>query len=348
MRINPYEIHILDPEFYDDLYMMNKLDKYEWWTKLAGADDSTFSTVPHDLHRLRRSAIAPFFSVRSVAQLEPLIRGKVEKLSNRFETIAATGEVVRLDAAFMALTMDITCDYSFSRDRKYLDEPDFKLEWKQTLIEAFEGGALARQFPWIQPAMKSLPLWFVKIAVPPLGSFFSWRNLVEQQVQPILNGTDSTTVKKEDGSRTVFHALRDSNLPPQEKTLNRFCDEGEILTGAGSETTSQVLTRLAFYLRHVPEVLVKLRQELDVFMAQTSGTPSLAELQKLPYLVSPHQERLRGFTNKWTDCCDQRRVATVLWYHNTAPAYLPRRHSLQGLYNPSRSEYIHSPLPSRC
>lgn len=278
--------------------MINKLDKYEWWTKLAGADDSTFSTVSHELHRLRRGAIAPFFSVRSVAQLEPLIRSKVEKLSNRFEAIAATGEVVRLDAAFMALTMDVICDYSFRRDRKYLDEPDFKLEWKQTIMEAFEGGALARQFPWIQSVMKSLPLWLVKILVPPLGSFLAWRNLVEQQVQPILGGTDSTTVQREDGSKTVFHALRDSSLPPQEKTLNRFCDEGEILTGAGSETTSQVLTRLAFYLRHVPEVLIKLRQELVVFKAQTSGTPSLVELQKLPYLVSSRQERLRDFVNK--------------------------------------------------
>ncbi|KAJ0344066.1 hypothetical protein KNSL1_009713 [Colletotrichum chrysophilum] len=142
VRINPYELHIIDPEFYDELYSSNrKSDKYRWWTNLAGADGSSFSTVPHDLHRLRRGALNPFFSVRSVTQLEPLIRSKVEKLSARFGEIAQTGEVVRLDAAFMALTMDIICDYAFANDRKYLDEPDFKLIWKETIIGAFEGGA---------------------------------------------------------------------------------------------------------------------------------------------------------------------------------------------------------------
>ncbi|KAI8255712.1 Exopolygalacturonase X-1 [Colletotrichum sp. SAR 10_98] len=198
VRINPYELHIIDPEFYDELYSSNrKSDKYRWWTNLAGADGSSFSTVPHDLHRLRRGALNPFFSVRSVTQLEPLIRSKVEKLSARFGDIAQTGEVVRLDAAFMALTMDIICDYAFANDRKYLDEPDFKLIWKETIIGAFEGGAVGRQFPWMLPVMKRLPF----------------------------------------------------DLPPEEKTLQRLCDEAEILTGAGSETTAQTLTRILFYLK---------------------------------------------------------------------------------------------------
>ncbi|KAI8292295.1 Exopolygalacturonase [Colletotrichum sp. SAR11_57] len=200
VRINPYELHIIDPEFYDELYSSNrKSDKYRWWTNLAGADGSSFSTVPHDLHRLRRGALNPFFSVRSVTQLEPLVRSKVEKLSARFGEIAQTGEVVRLDAAFMALTMDIICDYAFANDRKYLDEPDFKLIWKETIIGAFEGGAVGRQFPWMLPVMKRLPF----------------------------------------------------DLPPEEKTLQRLCDEAEILTGAGSETTAQTLTRILFYLKTV-------------------------------------------------------------------------------------------------
>src|SRR4051812_204432 len=61
VRINPYELHILDPDFYLELYASNrKLDKYRWWTNLAGADGSGFSAVPHDLHRLRRGALNPF------------------------------------------------------------------------------------------------------------------------------------------------------------------------------------------------------------------------------------------------------------------------------------------------
>ena len=286
MRINPYEIHIIDPDFYNELYVSNRaLDKYEWWIKLAGADGSSFSTVPHDLHRLRRGALNPFFSAQSVAKLEPLIRSKVGNLCARFDTIAQTGEIVRLDAAFMALTMDIICDYAFAKDRRYLDEPDFKLQWKKTIIGAFEGGALGRQFPWMLPLMKRLPLSVVSAMDPSVGYLLSWQAGIKKQVKPILDGTDELS-RKGITSRTIFHTLRDSDLPPQEKTLERLCDEGEILTGAGSETTAQTLARILFYLKHVPETLAKLQKELEHAMPSMTDRPSWNDLQSLPYLVS--------------------------------------------------------------
>ncbi|OLN80972.1 Trichodiene oxygenase 7 [Colletotrichum chlorophyti] len=294
VRINPYELHIIDPDFYDELYSSSnkKSDKYRWWTNLAGADGSAFSTVPHDLHRLRRAALSPFFSVRSVTQLEPLIRSKVEKLSARFGELVRTGEVVRLDAAFMALTMDIICDYSFAHDRRYLDEADFKLQWKRTILGAFEGGALGRQFPWMLPIMKQLPLSLVSAMNPSVGYLLAWYDGVKQQVQPILEGTDETS-KQGTPSRTIFHTLRDSDLPAEEKTLRRLCDEAEILTGAGSETTASTLTRLLFYLKHVPDTLRKLRDELDQAMPSALETLPWNELQELPYLSAVIREGLR-------------------------------------------------------
>jgi cytochrome P450 len=226
----------------------------------------------------------PFFSARSVTKLEPMIRSKVEKLSARFAQAAETGEVIRLDAAFMALTMDIICDYAFANDRKYLDEPDFKLQWKQTIIGAFEGGALGRQFPWMLPLMKKLPISVVSAMNPAVGYLFQWQAGVKEQVKPILEGTDEMT-KQRATSRTIFHMLRDSDLPPEEKTLQRLCDEGEILTGAGSETTAQTTTRILFYLKHVPSTLTRLREVIDEAIPNASVIPSWTELQEIPYLV---------------------------------------------------------------
>lgn len=187
----------------------------------------------------------------------------------------------------MALTMDIICDYSFAHDPEYLDEADFKLEWKQTIISAFEGGALGRQFPWMLPLMKCLPLPFVAALNPPLGFLLRWQAGVEDRVKPILGRRDDISLSgdKEASSRTIFHTLRDSDLPDREKTLQRLCDEGQILTGAGSETTAQTLTRLFFYLRYKPEVLMKLREELQKEIPTSSEIPSWVELQQLPYLV---------------------------------------------------------------
>ncbi|KAK3389163.1 cytochrome P450 [Podospora didyma] len=293
VRINPYEIHIMDPDFYHELYASNRaLDKYRWWTNLAGADGSGFSTVPHSLHRLRRSAMDPFFSARSVTQLEPVLRSKVEKLSARFQGLADTKEILRLDAAFMALTMDIICDYAFAKDRKYLDEPDFQLRWKETIIGAFEGGALGRQFPWMLPLMKKLPLSVVSAMNPAVGYLFQWQAGVKEGVKPILEHADEVS-KTGEASRTIFHTLRDSDLPAEEKTLQRLCDEGEILTGAGSETTAMAITRIFFYLKHVPETLATLRREVDHAIPDASDIPTWAELQSLPYLNAVVREGLR-------------------------------------------------------
>ncbi|KAH8651124.1 cytochrome P450 [Xylariales sp. PMI_506] len=293
VRINPYELHILDPEFYDELYASNReLDKYRWWTNLAGADGSSFSTVPHSLHRLRRGALSRFFSVRSVTQVEPMIRSKIEKLCARFAVASGTREVVRIDAAFMALTMDIICDYAFAHDRKYLDEPDFMLVWKQTIIGAFEGGAMGRQFPWMLPLMKRLPLSVVAAMHPAMGHLFRWQAGIKQQVLPILEENDEISIQG-NYSRTIFHTLRHSDLAPEEKTLERLCDEGEILTGAGSETTAQTLTRLLFYLKHEPRILLRLQGELDHAIPNASNIPPWSELQQLPYLTAVVREGLR-------------------------------------------------------
>ena len=70
---------------------------------MAGGLGSSFATAGHNLHRLRRSALNPFFSKRSIANNEALIREKVEHLCRRLEQCRKDKEIVRFDAAFMAL-----------------------------------------------------------------------------------------------------------------------------------------------------------------------------------------------------------------------------------------------------
>ncbi|KAK3693065.1 cytochrome P450 [Podospora appendiculata] len=295
VRINPFEIHILDPDYYNELYAGNReLDKYQWWVNLAGAEGSGFSTITHSHHRLRRGALNPFFSVRSVTQLEPMLVAKVEKLSARFRQLAGAQEVVRIDAAFMALTMDIICDYAFADDQRHLDEPDFKLVWKETIIGAFEGGALGRQFPWLLPLTKRLPIGLVHAMNPAVGYLLTWQEAVKAKVRPIMTANNNDNNKSPAAPpRTIFHTLLASDLPAEEKTLQRLCDEGELLTGAGSETTAQTLTRILFYLKHVPAAHVRLQAEIDRAMPDASVLPAWSELQQNPYLNAVIKEGLR-------------------------------------------------------
>ena len=285
VRITPNELHIKDPEFYNELYAPSskRRDKYANWTVLAGAPSSTFATVSHAHHRLRRSALNPFFSKRAVANAESLIWEKVQHLSRRLENAWRQKDVLRLDAAYMALTMDIITHYAYGESYHYLSEEDFKLEWKETVMSGSANGALLRQFPWALPILKAIPLWLLDVMVPKAAALMHWQRMVRKQVDTTIDN-DRNGVK---AKGTIFQAMLDSDLPPEEKAADRLQDEGQTLIGAGSETTAKALSFITFYLLRDKSLLQRLREELATVPAEPEPDgPLLPQLEKLPFLVS--------------------------------------------------------------
>jgi cytochrome P450 len=107
VRINPYELHVDDPDFLEDIFVgpgTHKRDKWDWSTKGIGVPGATLTTNPHDLHRVRRTALNPFFSKMSVRNLQPLMDAKLDFFIERFEEFQKTGEVMTINIAFAALT----------------------------------------------------------------------------------------------------------------------------------------------------------------------------------------------------------------------------------------------------
>lgn len=283
IRINPDELHILDHEYYDEIYgsTTKKRDKYGPWVALAGTPGSSFSTVSHEHHRVRRGALNAFFSKKAVVALEPVVQSKVDILSQRFAKAAATGEVIRLDAAFMALTMDVICQYAFANDDAMLEKDDFNVAWKEMIIGAFEGGALLRQFPGMIGMMNMVPDAMMGKMMPSMRLMLDWKQGVRARIKPILERKE----KEAPSHRTIFHELRDDHdLPENEKTMDRLCDEGQIFTGAGSETTAKALTTALFYLLLKGDSFAILKRELVQMMPDAKST-SWQKLEQLPYLV---------------------------------------------------------------
>lgn len=248
---------------------------------MAGAPTSSFATASHELHRLRRSALNPFFSKRSVYQLEWLIFEKIELLAQRFEAAIHTKEVVRLDAAYMALTMDIISHYALGRSYDHLAQDDFNVSWKETVIGGSANGALLRQFPWAFPVMKAVPLSVLQVMNPQAAQLMEWQHMVRRQVNEIMQANREGS--KHEG--TIFQALLDSDLPEEEKSGDRLQDEGQTLVGAGSETTAKSLSLITFYIMQDEKMLQRLRDELRTVMPSSTARPSLKVLEQLPYLV---------------------------------------------------------------
>lgn len=127
---------------------------------------SMFSAIPHDQHRLRRSALSPFFSRQAITYIEPLIRDLIEKLCARFEACRETGEPVETLRAYAALTTDITTAYSFHTSYGCLDDPDWKREWPQAMVDSCTSVHLNKQFKWLFPIMQATPEWIVQMMNP--------------------------------------------------------------------------------------------------------------------------------------------------------------------------------------
>ena len=75
VRITPREVHVCDPAFYDEIYASSKRrrDKDPSNVRMFGVRVAMAATVPHDLHRFRRSILEGFFSRRSVMSLSSLV-----------------------------------------------------------------------------------------------------------------------------------------------------------------------------------------------------------------------------------------------------------------------------------
>jgi hypothetical protein len=172
VRISPFEIHVKDPEWYDELYTngSRKRDKSAWFVGRSGGN-SVFGTIHHDHHRLRRSALNPFFSKRSIAAFEPVIQSTMDQLCLALKSHILSGDPVELQTAYMALTLDVISQYAFGESLGLVQKPGFSPEWNKMLHATIEAGIMNRHFPWLADVMMSLPTWLAASISGPVAFF---------------------------------------------------------------------------------------------------------------------------------------------------------------------------------
>jgi cytochrome P450 len=111
IRMGPDEVHVNDPAFYNEMYTPNarRRDKSRLWFWMVDSgqfgDGSTFMTMSHELHRLRRSGLNPFFSKRMVRELEPRVVKEVERLRERVLELSGKNDVLDVYNAMSGLTL---------------------------------------------------------------------------------------------------------------------------------------------------------------------------------------------------------------------------------------------------
>ncbi|KAM0796886.1 cytochrome P450 [Usnea florida] len=296
VRINPHELHIKDIDFYDQIYASapSRRDKYEYSVKSPDSNSATGFTVDHDLHRLRREALSPFFSKRNVARMEPLVKAKVQRLRERLEEHMKLKASVNLTVASLAFTMDILSEYAFHEDFGSLNQEDFNVRWRDTILSIMRALPAVRHFGWLLMVAKALPQTIRRLITPDMSQLIQWKEHITMRVKEVL--AEEVAYSNENSKqRTIFEELRDNpSLPPEEKTLTRLGEECSILLIAGSETPAKALALIFFHLMVSPLKLQRLRDELRTITPPGSvEIPSQAKLEKLPYLSAIVHEGLR-------------------------------------------------------
>lgn len=188
VRINPWELSINDPEFYETIYSttsrFDKVPEHQWW---GNAATSAQSTVSHDLHRLRRAAQNPFFSKRQISLYAPEIQARADKLCNRLNSEYKDNEkVLQMTSVLGCFTADTVTEYAFAKDYKYLDSPDFQARFVKTMQELGKNMHLLMLFPWLLSILVALPEWFVTKLNHQIGEIFAFQAVLMSNQQSLV------------------------------------------------------------------------------------------------------------------------------------------------------------------
>ncbi|KAJ5591481.1 uncharacterized protein N7459_001850 [Penicillium hispanicum] len=294
VRINPDEIHVNDVGFLDTVYAPYSVprDKYEHQLSALRVPGGVGTTADYKLHKVRRDALAPFFSRKNILSMEPLIAKKVEQLSQKIGDYAAAGKPVNLSDVFFAFSNDVVTNFLFAHQIDILADESKAAELRHNSHNLLQGIHLNKHLPWIPDFLDSLPYSISKPMMPSgLIDMLALFERVRAELVSIMENkaASNKNEKQRDpaAKQSVYDAvLDDPALPAPQKTLTRLQEEGALLVLAGAESPAQTLSIVFFHLLTNPAILSKLRAELST----TSANSSWTELDKLPYLSAVIEE----------------------------------------------------------
>jgi cytochrome P450 len=278
VRINPHEVHITDPTFYDEIYASSnrKREKDPQFVATYALPGSMVATIGHEHHRFRRGILKDFFSRRAVLELSETVNERVQTLMKRLDQSRISQSTVCIDDAVTALTSDVITAYCCGKHWGFVEAPDFRNDVRKATADAIEFTHITRFFPWLVTASTYLSPRTMSMLMPGKAGLF-------QFLESFLEyGRNSSPTDKR---KTMLATLADPSIPPKERTYYRQRDEAFAIIGAGTETTARVLTVAFYYLARDDAVREKLQTELKQLMPTPDSTPTWVELEQLPYLV---------------------------------------------------------------
>ncbi|KAK0614968.1 cytochrome P450 [Bombardia bombarda] len=303
IRINPEELSIHDPDFYNELYVTEskrRTNAYDIFCKGIDFDGSHLLTTDHDLHRKRRKPLEPFFSRMGISRLQPMLAEVALHLETRIRDLEGANKVIRLDHAFSAFSGDIIGRICLNSNGKtgdrFLDDPNFAPEWYHVIHAIVRSIPLFTGFPWLVQVLSLIPERLLLWAYPRGQMFNIFKDHIRRAMKSVTREQKIDTRDQEqehDDTSSLFHHIVNSDMPESERSEERLAKEAQVLLGGGTASTARTIGFASFYILSRPETRSRLEAELRQTMSGwPTQVPTWAELDKLPFLQAIIKESL--------------------------------------------------------
>ncbi|KAI0886299.1 putative cytochrome P450 [Annulohypoxylon maeteangense] len=296
VRINPYEVHISDPEWNAVYKYSSKASKPPWfYFRFFGKFPSTNVAESHTLHQLRRAPLQTYFASSNIQRYIPTITAQADKLCARLRAASVgnsdRGEnIVSLSDAFRCLATDVATGFAFGTPFGHLDEPSFDREFNSSVKVVVKASMWSRHmFGLFLPVLHSLPESIARRMNPAFKRVMWMKDTMINCVQRSMNKSEPAPGTPPD----MIQTLMASDLPPEEKTFPRLFSESRSVIMAGTETTATTSVCITSNLLGDPAKVQKLRHELCIAEKAKGGALDYADLRELPYITGVINEGLR-------------------------------------------------------
>ncbi|KAF8753476.1 Cytochrome P450 monooxygenase [Rhizoctonia solani] len=308
----------------------NGLLKSEFYEAFkADPNGNVFNIRDKAVHTMKRKRIANIFSAQNVQAFEPRVRSHVEKFCSQldirceealkgvsgFNWDAKDGRVVlNMCPQFSYIAFDIISDLSLGipfglieaqkdsipaalsliSNKKVADLPVIHMIAQGTIGAV----ALAPHPPLLQKILLFGAPWHIPDLIARRDFVEVTKAAVNTRISKVENGTIDNENRGVDLLDKLFEVTNTDGSPLSREEIDA---EALVTIGAGSDTTSNSLGALCYYIASHPQVKKTLQEELDsVHASADQGEPELAyglasfeQVKNLPYLNACIKEALR-------------------------------------------------------
>lgn len=276
VRVGPSDLSITDPAAVEIAFAKDHaITKSSWYDGDAPLRSLVTCRDKHE-HDRRRRVWSPAFSAKALKNYEPRIDELSAKLFKRFSDLEGTP--INVTKWFSLYSFDVMGRLAFGKDYGMLDFGE-----KHHALKMLSDG--------MAPVGFRLPIWFfrVLIRIPGLGAGF--QEFVQFCIDELAWRVRNAEMAERDGAADIMsfllEAYTDIQSPENSRSLHA---DARLIIVAGSDTTAAALKYLFYHLAQRPDIVAKLRVELDPLFANDQHD---LNVQSAPYLHACITEALR-------------------------------------------------------